>query len=33
VVEATRVGLEMEDVMEAIQTQWEKLHRREPAKK
>jgi GntR family transcriptional regulator len=33
VVEAKRVGLEIEDIFEAIQTQWEKLHRRELAKK
>ena len=29
VVEAMRVGLEVEDIMEAIQTQWEKLQKRE----
>jgi GntR family transcriptional regulator len=33
VVEAMRVGLDVEDIMEAIQTQWEKLQKRELAKK
>lgn len=33
VVEAIRVGLEMEDVMEAIQSQFEKLQKREMAGK
>ena len=32
VVEAKRVGLEVEDVMEAVQAQWEKLQKRETVK-
>jgi DNA-binding transcriptional regulator YhcF (GntR family) len=33
VVEAMRVGLESEDVVEAVLAQWEKLQKREMAKK
>jgi GntR family transcriptional regulator len=33
VVEAMRVGLESEDVVEAVLSQWEKLQKREMAKK
>jgi GntR family transcriptional regulator len=33
VVEAKRVGLDVEDIMEAIQEQWEKLQKRELVKK
>jgi GntR family transcriptional regulator len=33
VVEAIRVGLESEDVVEAVLAQWEKLQKREMAKK
>jgi GntR family transcriptional regulator len=32
VVEAKRVGLEVEDVMDAVQAQWEKLQKRETIK-
>jgi GntR family transcriptional regulator len=33
VVEAKRVGLDVEDLVEAIQTQWEKIQKRELAKR
>lgn len=33
VVEAKRVGLDVDDIIEAIQLQWEKLHKREVVKK
>jgi GntR family transcriptional regulator len=33
VVEAKRVGLDVDDIVEAIQLQWEKLHKRELVKK
>jgi GntR family transcriptional regulator len=33
VVEAKRVGLDIDDIMEAVQLQWEKLHKRELVKK
>lgn len=33
VVEARRVGLDVEDIMEAIQTQWYKLQKRELVRK
>ena len=33
VVEGMRVGLDVEDIVEAVQTQWEKLRKREAVRK